>query len=1408
LYSSKFTTKREEITEPCSEDICSGISYDPVIGILTFNVSHFSSFTTTSSSCPVNYTDCNGDGTGTDVDGCENPYPKCACLTRGSNYFCTNYAWFYNYYGASYAWCVGRASPNSYWSFGSVIDSKGEAGGFPDCSQSQYCCFDYYSDFIATCGNGVCDNSKPYYAENNGNCPRDCYIGDGVCDANHENTANDPNDCCTDTAQCSTLQYCSENNMEDCSIKKSSEISGVYNFKNLTIDSSVTLKAIDNLTINAENIKIYGNVIVNHSLAINATNVEIYGKIDGKHSDEASFLVNSKRYYDVGSTVDFSGENGVKGKDGISGANPTAGEDGTEGKSGKPITINTEIFEGGSFISNGGNGGSGGRGGSGGCVGSTEPENYCDGGLCSCSGNPNGKDGGIGGKGGDGGIIAINAKISKGAISAIAHGGNAGNGGDGGDGSRGPTTGTYKESFSWGGRYYTITHILYNGGDSGSGRKAGEAGKGGAINMNFDKHSCSKAGNLSVNGGNGGEGGDAGKPYDGSVCYTSFTSSCFPNLPGKAGLAGKSSSGGDAGAIAININKKDNIPAISNYQFSANGGNAGDGGNGAKGAYSCYNNRNGPCRYPGCTESSLMADATDGTEGSNGGNAGAINIDGLIVGCAKFSLNGGNGGSGGRGGDAQGNTGSGSNAGNGGNAGIITGLKESSCKNTFSLNAGNGGNGGDAGNSASCLAGPHCSAGNMCDFCSYYYDHQTGISGDGGNAGDGGEAGSCSDCNAIAKGGEGGIAGKSGKDYGEGCSVSLVSSYCGKPCKPSGTEGINGADKGSASFTNTASIVDKTCLQYDLKIDGIKPIQVIENTPLVSNKKMIVRVDVNLDSSDVEELENVNVQLDYNGNTYSLTKPVRKKSSYNLLEDPDREDIKLCNDAFIFKDLPLLPKGEYKINAIVDPNDEFLETNEENNNFEGQNKKQLKINLKSTNNLNLLFIPISVHGTTDSGGDIPSEIDFTRATYPVSDNGIEDNYYNGAIQYNDKIPISYFKRLELFKKINKAGMLYFASLNAPFDASYTRFIGYVPLTAFVPGEGASVVLEAAGYQDIFSSTAILATISPGTIAHELGHSFGLYNWQEEYEQPFSPPNGKIIKNLNIYRSDRLASGFDRCEYTLSHIEQSASHNEKIAFMGTGQAGYNPIWADGADYTHLYNRFIDKVNDPHLLLISGMLYKNGSVEIETMYPLKEGVSHVMSGGNESAYSIELISESGKLLNKIEFNPFNAYEKTRFKEEVDKLGSFPFAFAIDYPIDLKKVLIKYNGNTAKELVKSAKAPEVKIIALNKNFIKWKSIDIDSKNLSYIIAIFDENNKIVHLDYDIKDTEYKLNLPEGTYKIDIIASDNFNIGKDSSAVTIKNAAAGLDNCKDNGIHLGNAKPDCHADQGQNKSENKEKI
>lgn len=200
-----------------------------------------------------------------------------------------------------------------------------------------------------------------------------------------------------------------------------------------------------------------------------------------------------------------------------------------------------------------------------------------------------------------------------------------------------------------------------------------------------------------------------------------------------------------------------------------------------------------------------MTDAADGTEGSNGGNAGTVIIDGLIVGCSKFSLNGGNGGSGGKGGDTQGNTGSGSNAGDGGDAGTISGLKESSCKNTFSLNGGDAGDGGNAGNSASCLPGSHCST-DVCNFCGYYYEHQTGISGSGGNAGDGGEAGSCSDCTANAKGGKGGIAGKGGKDYGEGCSISLISPYCGKPCKPSGADGEAGNSQDSISFISNTSV--------------------------------------------------------------------------------------------------------------------------------------------------------------------------------------------------------------------------------------------------------------------------------------------------------------------------------------------------------------------------------------------------------------------------------------------------------------------------------------------------------------------------------------------------------------------------------------------------------------------------
>ncbi len=1203
LYSKEFTTNRNEINSPCPEDTCFNISYDPVLRILTFAVSHFSSFTTVSSSCPTNYTDCNGDGAGTDADGCENPYPKCSCLDRGNYYSCTNYAWFWNYDGKTSGWCVPKTS--SWFGWGIVIDSTGEKGGFPDCGQSQYCCFDFYSDFRVTCGNGVCDANKPYYPESNGNCPKDCYVGDGVCDPKYENPTNDPNDCCTDLTQCNTLQYCNENNLTDCNIKKSSEITGNYNFKELVIDSSATLKAVDNVVINAENVKIYGKVLVDGDLVFNLTgDFELYGVIDGTKSKHTGFeVIGEEKYYCApGSAVDMSGDKGVDGAKGISGAAPTSGGDGTDGKAGKPITIDVGVLEGEcKFISNGGRGGDGGLGGSGGCVGSTESSNYCDGGLCSCSGDPNGKDGGIGGGAGNGGTITINAKLSKASVSAIANGGNAGLGGRGGDGSRGPTTGRYTETVFWWSGTFTVNHILYDGGDSGSGKKAGKSGDGGIININFDRYTCNpKAGSLSANAGDGGNGGDAGKPADGSGCFTHFTSSCFSSMPGKAGLAAESSKGGNGGSINIKVNRNENIPAINSYSFSTNGGNGGSGGNGARGAYSCYNNRAGACRYPGCTEASLMTGATDGKEGSNGGDAGSVDIEGFVIGCSKFSLNGGNGGSGGKGGDAKGNTGSGSNAGNGGDAGTISGLKESLCENTVSLNGGNAGNGGDAGNSASCLPGSHCST-DMCNFCGYYYEYETGISGNGGDAGDGGKAGSCSDCNTVAKGGKGGIAGKGGKDYGEGCYISLISSYCGKPCKPSGIEGIDGVDKDSASFTNTNTPINKTCLQRDLSIRRIEPIQVIEGADLVANKPVMVRVFPALESEDVDEIQNVKVRLTIikeDGTKVSKEKEMDVKKEWTLQDEKNGEN------SFNFFKSDGIPqptqKGIMRFYAQIDPDDEIIESNEDNNYYPGNpiddligNVKVVSVNVQKDNSFNIRPVvvytypldtipPGATSGDSAASNSLAnSNVKFMKEVYPFEparvtllpqwEHGIAVNpiYFRPEATSYEDFEYRAFTVNRIFNHLQKIAKdndidLVIGFVKDEVIRDYDEFLsgqssGYIRGLSIPPGW-----FGIGGFDKV-----VLLSLGPNqqaftyTAAHEYGHIAGLEHYKSRIA---AEPAGPATPGWCLDQDSAVSCDPKIYINVNPHIQPPPPYYD---IMGSAEPQF--VWMSSNAYNTLYNR---------------------------------------------------------------------------------------------------------------------------------------------------------------------------------------------------------------------------------------------
>jgi hypothetical protein len=185
-------------------------------------------------------------------------------------------------------------------------------------------------------------------------------------------------------------------------------------------------------------------------------------------------------------------------------------------------------------------------------------------------------------------------------------------------------------------------------------------------------------------------------------------------------------------------------------------------------------------------------------------------------------------------------------------------------------------------------------------------------------------------------------------------------------------------------------------------------------------------------------------------------------------------------------------------------------------------------------------------------------------------------------------------------------------------------------------------------------------------AHEIGHTFGLYYGVPEEYQVY-PPQGKTASGVSSI-DGTWRTGYD--------------------FMGL--APYrttNFSWVATTTYVDIFAKTSINPADPDILLASGIVYSNGTVDTSVLpwYHLKDGIPDTLTPGD---YSLDFISRSGKLLGSTSFDlQFSVdfcpgvgvgseVDNTNFENrDTDFTG---FSFATEFPKGTYKVQVMNNTN----------------------------------------------------------------------------------------------------------------------------------
>lgn len=447
----------------------------------------------------------------------------------------------------------------------------------------------------------------------------------------------------------------------------------------------------------------------------------------------------------------------------------------------------------------------------------------------------------------------------------------------------------------------------------------------------------------------------------------------------------------------------------------------------------------------------------------------------------------------------------------------------------------------------------------------------------------------------------------------------------------------------------------------DLWISEIKPVQVTWSpdidgdgkVDLVAGKATMVRVHIGMkDHEELPEDTPLEVELVFDGHRYW------KPTTIGELQANKHVDF-----------YPYAPTnlGDQVITATVDPPNWIQESDETNNDGE-----PIEISVKDTTGLYLYYIPIDEprtyfgmapgYGPVDMGEFSNSATQsgkFISATYPVAE-GEFTNIWTSSKYYGDPIPF-------VTSIIEDAIGIW---LQGEWE-TLTRAdisVGIVPVGYFTyhldpecPEEYAPKGIRFPGID------AVIATVGYWTApAHEVGHAFGdLRLDKEEYhiEKP-----GKKAEGFWVAEHREISNG--ACFMGKAGAYDSFNHRESY--------DERPIWICDEDYAQLFRKVRVDPADPDMLLVSGMISKNGTVELGRFFMVENGQADPLVPGD---YSIEILDTQGQVLMNIPFHTaFKAYLEPYDILDIDYAG---FTLAIPYSEATSRIRIQHNGENLIEV-----------------------------------------------------------------------------------------------------------------------------
>jgi 6-phosphogluconolactonase (cycloisomerase 2 family) len=184
-----------------------------------------------------------------------------------------------------------------------------------------------------------------------------------------------------------------------------------------------------------------------------------------------------------------------------------------------------------------------------------------------------------------------------------------------------------------------------------------------------------------------------------------------------------------------------------------------------------------------------------------------------------------------------------------------------------------------------------------------------------------------------------------------------------------------------------------------------------------------------------------------------------------------------------------------------------------------------------------------------------------------------------------------------------------------------------------------------------------------TAAHEVGHTFGLHRFLEEYT--LNPPGNKARGFWANFATDRGI----RVDNAICFMGDTP--DECPSATGTCDASQFDNWIDDQDFQSLFQT-LRATSDPPILLIDGMFRKDGSIELGKWYWLPEGKPTLPPPGRDVIQVRDFVDA---VIGETSFD-------TDFLVHVDPIGVretdvAPFALALPFPKSAATLTIQREG-----------------------------------------------------------------------------------------------------------------------------------